>query len=316
MLAVVAGHIWITDATRQWIYTWQLPLFFILSGYLWSGRRSWASEASLRARTLLAPYALWFVVIAAVTWGWMLLAGSFSLGVAAMQVWGGYYLTTPFWAFWFAPALFVSAFVYRGLSRFALGWQWLGAVALFVACAYIPGQPLKLLPLSVGQGLAVVLFLVAGRTLRVVRDRVPNRLVLGLGMLLAGVALIVMFPTSYIDVKGMHFGVPVVGIVTAILVGGGLSVTAEVVLSRLTGPAGRAVTWLSMASFVVMFVHVPIAAAFGWLDSESLPAFIVTVVASWAIGLALIASPRTMLLTGIRSAPPRLRGRAVSATAT
>ncbi|MGP6204417.1 acyltransferase family protein [Microbacterium sp. F2] len=307
MLAVIAGHIWITQESRQWIYTWQLPLFFILTGYLWSGTRSFRSEIAVRARTLLLPYVSWFAIIAVIAWSTRALQDELTFGQALRQVWGGAYLTTPFWAFWFAPALFVAVAAYYWVARLHLGWQWLLAIGLLAIAAYSPGRPMQYLPLSIGQGLAVVVFIVAGRSIRLATDRRRHAWIIGASMMTLGVVLVISFPTSYVDVKSLHFGVPIVGVLTSILVGGGLTLLANTLFGWMRGRTASIAVWLSMASLVVMFVHVPIADAFGWLASGSMPGFVVVAVLSWAIGLVLIALPRTAVLTGVRGAPPSLR---------
>jgi acyltransferase len=305
MVAVVAGHVWINPETRQWLYTWHLPLFFILTGYLWSGRRGIKGEAGVRARTLLVPYACWFAIIAAITRGFQLVQGTFNPRVAAGQVWGGPLQSEPFWAFWFATALFVATVLYVPVSRLALPWQWCVALVLLIVTAYVPGTQLAFLPLAIGQGLGAFVFVVAGQTLRRAQARMNRDGVVGPAMLASGVALVLLFPDSFVDVKSLYFGVPIVGILTAVLIGGGLIVTACAYLTRMPRRLSVTVVWLSMSSLVVMFVHVPIASALDALGNGSVTGFLITIVATWALGLVLVAFPAAWFLTGARGAAPR-----------
>ncbi|MWB98110.1 acyltransferase family protein [Agromyces seonyuensis] len=313
MVAVIACHIWMSPEAARWLGPWVLPLYFVLSGYLWSGRRGPKEEAVLRAKALLVPYAAWFVIIASITWTVWSIRGTFDLRHAAIQVWGGAHLSSPFHAFWFTPALFVAVMVYYWVGRLHLAWQWPIAIALFMIVAYTPGLPLYDAPLSIGQGVGSVIFLVAGRTLRIVGDRIPRPPLLGAAMIFVGLCLMLRFPESYLDVKLLYFGLPAVGIATAILVGGGLVLVADVLFGWIRGRAAVFVIRLSMATLVVLFVHVPIAAAFDWLATGSLPGFVVTTVLSWTIGVVLVALPKTEFLTGVRVAPPALQLRSVRA---
>lgn len=297
MLSIVAGHFWITPETRLAFYTWHLPVFFVLSGYLWSGRRGFKGEIVNRARTLLVPTVAWLLIV------------GLAVALAALianQTGTEPVLVNPFWAFWFPPALFVAAAVYYPISKLPLAAQWAIAVALFAVIVYLPWGRLMDLATNTGvpQGIAAVLFLVAGRTLRISQERFGRDTLVGGTLLAMGVLLALLFPTSYLDVKSLHFGQPFIGVAVAALIGSGLILLATVLFRRVTGVPARIITRLSMASLVVMFVHVPIADAFGWLDQPSAAGFAATVFMSWAIGLLALIPSWGFILTGVKK-PPR-----------
>src|SRR3954471_11208136 len=64
MLAIVTGHLW-TSAywVRPVFFTWHVPIFFFLAGYLWNERRGLLAEVRHRALTILLPFTAWIVVL-------------------------------------------------------------------------------------------------------------------------------------------------------------------------------------------------------------------------------------------------------------
>lgn len=64
IIAVVATHAFaLTPTRRLLLFTWQVPLFFLLSGYFFRFDRAFDKDTAARARTLLVPYASWMVVV-------------------------------------------------------------------------------------------------------------------------------------------------------------------------------------------------------------------------------------------------------------
>lgn len=66
LVLMMVGHCNIPEALRIWIYSFHIPLFFILSGYLhnerkWSGR-GWKTFLKSRAFSFLVPYLLWCAI--------------------------------------------------------------------------------------------------------------------------------------------------------------------------------------------------------------------------------------------------------------
>jgi acyltransferase len=70
---VVVAHVWTDNyALRLASYTWHVPVFFFLSGYLVSPGRPLRRELAARWRTLGVPYIVWLVLITLLvaTAGW------------------------------------------------------------------------------------------------------------------------------------------------------------------------------------------------------------------------------------------------------
>lgn len=122
IVAVVATHAFgLTPMRRLLLFTWQVPLFFVLSGYFFRFDKDFKSDIRTRMRTLLVPYGAWLVIIAIVNYGYQH-AHSVSLTPAYLiaLIKGGYYIGAPFSVFWFFTALFFgSSGVCVGVSHWS-----------------------------------------------------------------------------------------------------------------------------------------------------------------------------------------------------
>lgn len=113
IVAIVAGHAWTRDRSALVVYPWHVPLFFILSGYLWSGRRSLDQEARRRLETLGRPYLFWLLVLIAST---LIVLGPEARDRVIGALRGGAEALQPFTTFWFVSALLVTVLCSRSCS--------------------------------------------------------------------------------------------------------------------------------------------------------------------------------------------------------
>lgn len=127
--AVIFGHVYTGPVTHQFIYAWHVPLFFVLTGYLWKRGRPLTRELLTRGRTLALPYAGWFVVISVLVTAVAMLSGrETSFDVLFGPAWGGANARGPFGTFWFVSVLFFTAVLFRMLERLPRPVVWLIAV--------------------------------------------------------------------------------------------------------------------------------------------------------------------------------------------
>ena len=321
MLAIVAGHIWVDGPARPFLYSWHVPIFFLLSGYLWKVGRSFNREVRNRVRSLLIPYAVWLVLLGTVTLGTESVEGGFDPIRLAHLLWGGQFATGgPFWAMWFVTALFFAAVIYWPVSRLPLPGQWAIAAILFIAAAYIPGHPARFLPLSLGLALACIIFIVAGRSMRRARGMVRHPIVTGVVLLAVSFTLIVLGWSQPLDLKRLDVGTPVVSIVVAVALSFGFILITEGLLggdsvgedakpsvrrkSRVDGigQLSRVVTQLAQASLTVLFIH---PAVITGLHSSGLPkpvVYLLTIGIAWPVGLLLLRLPHSRAVTGLKPA--------------
>ncbi|MBM7503166.1 fucose 4-O-acetylase-like acetyltransferase [Agromyces aurantiacus] len=308
IVAVVAGHVWFEPAVRLATYTWHVPVFFVLSGYLSSGRPArLGSVLGRRARSLLVPYAAWLLIL-----GLALGAVDQPLRLLA----GGTALPRGFTAFWFVTAFFVAVAGAAVLDRMPLAGQW-GVALLLLAAGGIAGRALADVPLDAAVGLACVVFVVAGRTLRAVRDHLARPVRTGAAMLALAAVLIASGASAPLDLKQGDFGTPVVSVVSAILVSCGLILVArgavDRALSRLGDRAaertGALVSRLALCGFAVVLTHAAVLLVMRRLEAAPWLAFAVALVVTWSAAMVLLVTPLAPILCGV----PRQRASAGNA---
>lgn len=290
VVAVVVGHLPEPLVPRAAVYSWHVPLFFLLSGYLLSARRSVIEDARHRVSTLVVPYLSWMVLV---TLGLVLLwAGPARSEPSALiwAAWGGRYATSPYSAFWFLSSLFVALVVTRVLRRAGIP-MWaqpvIGAALLLAAAAY---PVVSKLPLGVGQGLACVLFVQAGMVLRAYGSRLAKawRAVVGAALLAVGVGLVASGTVAPLDLKVLDAGTPVLSVAAALAISGG----AVLLPARVTGPAGAVASTLASVSLAVVLLH-PLVIL--WLELTLHPepwvAAAATILLCWMVALGLSRTP-------------------------
>ncbi len=287
-VAVVAGHLPVFLLPRSAIYSWHVPIFFVLSGYLVS-RRDVRAEIGRRLSSLATPYAAWVLVVFAVFVPVALSRGGATTRELVSPLLGGRWATAPFSAVWFVSALFVAAVVARLID--ATGWGWpprFGAVlALAVGMALAPSA-VSHLPLGVSQGLACVVFVQVGALAAAyLRPRAGRTRALVGSVAVAGA--VVVFATGLgapLDLKALSFGTPVISAVasTALCVG------VTILPIRISGRVGGAITALAQTSLAVIFLHSLVL----WLWPGTTPSWwllILATVPAWLVGFALSLTP-------------------------
>jgi len=308
VVAIVAGHTWDNHLIRVGIYTWHVPLFFFLTGYLWTVKRPLRNEVAKRAQTLLLPYTIWLAVIAVLFETWLYLSGEFKPEGMFKLLWGGSQLGRPFSAFWFVTALFIAVIILRLLQHLPSWTAWAIAAAGLVA-AYFAGPFLASLPLSAGVAWPAMIFILAGSGFRNLRHRIGSPLATGSLLTGAAAALAVSGVASPFDIKKADFGTPVLSIVMAVSICAGLLLLSEVLFARLSPQINHVATVLALGGFLVVLTHaVPL-----WVlrvgDSGSVLGFVAALVAPWAFAIVV---GRTSMGPYLLGAPHHLRNQAVS----
>ena len=299
IVAVVAGHVWFDPAARLATYTWQVPVFFVLSGYL--GTMSPGPLGAFvrrRARSLLLPYAAWLLIIG-------LLLGTIRQPLRLLE--GGAGMPHGFTAFWFVTAFFVALVAAAVVERMPLAAQWAIALAL-VGAGWLAGPAIALVPLSAGIGSTCVVFVVAGRTLRRVRDLLPRPALTGVVMLVVAVGLVLSGASAPLDLKQGDFGTPVVSVVTALLISCGLILVARRAFANLGERAGSVVSRLALCGFAVVLTHAAVLYGMHKLGAASWIAFAVAIVVPWALAMVLLRTPLAPVLCGVPRGVPRSAG--------
>lgn len=291
VLAVVVGHSRPEHTAVELTFTWHVPVFFVLSGYLLSPGRSTSEELRRRTTTILVPTFLWGVIVTVAWW-----IHGHHVGVPLDSdffrrlAWGGSALGAPYSPFWFMPVLVAAVVLARMLGNVNRWAPWGVAVAGYLLCWQFPQQTatsfwsLMLAP-------ACMIYVLIGQELRRWRRHVPMPFLVG-AALLALAAIIVHSGTTWVNIKQGSFGDPGISAVDAAFISVGLVLVAESVFGPWSHDwtGSRIISKLAATSMPVILGHMLLLSWFpqpwGW------PLIIAVIVVLWVIGLLLSLQPR------------------------
>lgn len=310
IVCVIAGHVWDESAITAWIYPWHVPLFFVLSGYLWSPGRSLGTEFTNRWKTLGRPYVGWLAVLLPFFAVAVIQAGT--LSEIWRPIYGGAVAGRPFSTFWFVSALFFTTLLYRFLERFSLWVQWF--VALAGLCGgYLAGEYVGNLPLAAGSSFVFLVFLLSGRVLRVFSSRIWHPALLGIGLIIGGASLVSTGLSTPLDMKDTDLGVPVLGVMVAIAISVGLLLLAEICVPYLGSSFARTSTALASGGMFVVLAHPVVLWVLNTPPKGGFLDFLAAVALPWALALLVLRTPLSPWLLGVARSVSSRRNSAESA---
>ncbi|MER7442383.1 acyltransferase [Micromonospora avicenniae] len=300
--AVVIGHVRSDDVTRAAVYTWHVPVFFLLTGYLWKPGRPLRVEWQRRWPTLGVPYLTWFLLLIAMLLAADAVTGRVASGTFADAIYGGSAAMRPFSAFWFVSVLFLLAVAYRLLERLPVAVAW-GIALVGLVVAYVSPEAVTAGPLGVFLVPACLVFVLAGRLLRQVRPRLSAGS--GVLLLVLGAALVVSGLSTPLDMKAGDFGRPGLGVLTAVLISAGLILSAEALDGRLRQRASAVIGALSACGIAVVLSHAAVLWVLGTPAQGGLFDFAAALLLPWGFALLALRTPFAPYLAGA----PRMRRR-------
>ncbi|MFC7403008.1 acyltransferase family protein [Citricoccus sp. GCM10030269] len=301
IVAVVVGHSYGSRLPGgEYLEIWRMPLFFFLTGYFWTRGRSVGHEIQGRWKTLGVPYLVWAVIMSVAAWAWTQGSPDDFWPLMASGWYGGSGQTPPWWAFWFISVLFFVAVLRRVLEQVPVQVAW-GVAVVGLVLSMLPDSMLGRTPLGMGLALPCLFFVLAGEFFRYeIQPRIPRyRALTGAVAVVLGLTA-VRLGVEPLNIKFSGFGTfllsPVVGIVTA----AGFVLIFSTVVNRLVQGMTRPVNALVRTGTVVVLFH-------GWLlatlvdegVTQDGAKFVLTVLISWAVGLAINASPLSPWLSGV-----------------
>lgn len=326
IIAVAASHLWGEyDVVRSITFSWHVPLFFFLAGYLWTTRavdprRTTRYEVANRFRTLIVPFAAWTVVFGVGTIAYLMVTTGVTAEGVLSTIWGGARARGPWSPYWFLPVLFFAAVLYRWLEGRGVGPALSIAIGgTAVAICYLAGEKLALwTPQDAAIAVPMLVFFGVGSIVRRHEGSVPHRPVWGAVFLLVSLALLLTGVAAPLDMKLGDFGTPVISVLVSLMVCTGLLWTATALLpGPIPGKTGALISETAQTMVVILLTH---TFAY-WLLSAQLQiprpiVFTVTVVGTIGLGLLLYRTPLSPWLVGIPQKDARQRRSASEARRT
>ncbi|MBG6216270.1 fucose 4-O-acetylase-like acetyltransferase [Arthrobacter sp. CAN_A6] len=303
VVGIVTGHVWAGPIIDAGLYTWHVPAFFLLSGYLWKSRkpdarRAVAAEAKKRFRTIMTPYVAWLVVTLLAHVAIHSHRGTLTPEAVTLPLIGGSLNAGPFGAYWFMPALFISAIMFRAVERVPLVPR-VAIIGGITVVTHLFGDALALLPMSLGVAGSALIFMLAGHGLQHFRALVQAPIRIGAACLLVGTAPILARTSAPLDMKYGELGTPVLSVVAAVLIGFGLLLILEGVFSRLPGWVHAMSTRLAAGCLMVVLTHTYVLWLLAIPDTgRSYWVLIAAVALPWAVAMILNRTPLSQVFLG------------------
>lgn len=312
IIAIVAGHVWENEHLRSALYSWHVPLFFFISGYLWKPNRTLKDELARRTNTLVKPYVFWLTAIT-ILFAAFKIYESYSFPSPAQLIAGGVDLGRPFSAFWFVTALFFTCLIFRAMERFHIGLSFaisIGGVLL----SYYFSELISGIPLSAGVAVPALLFMHAGLILQKSENSFTHPILLGIVLTAAGMASVALKFASPLDMKSADFGTPIISIITAIAICTGLVLLGEGGSVLFPESIASATTSLASVGFMVVLTHSAVIHLLDPFQASEVVTFAVALIVP-AIGFNIIKRTScTGWATGIATKRPSESNRSDSRT--
>lgn len=297
IIAIVAGHVWDNQFVRELLYTWHVPLFFVLSGYLWTRGRTVSVEASNRWRTIGLPYVAWLIIIAIPFLAVTALNSDNVLEQAIRVVLGGAYIGRPFSAFWFMTALIIACVLFRWLERFPRPVAWGVAAVGVLACTVAPSIVNKA-PLAAGVAVAALAFIITGQLLRDYRDRIRHPVLLALALLIVSVVLISTGISRPLDMKQADLGTPGLSVLVAAAICTAFVLLFEGLFAGRSGAFPSVVIELAVVGTTVVLTHAVVLWVLATPPNGTWVDFALALVIPWGAALIFVRTPLARLLVG------------------
>lgn len=130
MLFVIAAHCDVGILGR-WMYTFHLPLFFMLSGYLFSCQDNIKGFLLKKCKTILVPYFLLGIPLVLFQW-WEYYSMGHCSATDILYIFLQFLVQKRMWTLWFLACLFCVQMVFYFLAKYIKDLRWMGLVCLTI----------------------------------------------------------------------------------------------------------------------------------------------------------------------------------------
>lgn len=299
---IVFRHTFVVPLDEQSIlFSWTVPFFFFLTGWLWKpGGRTVREEAERRWSSLGLPYVSWFAIIWITFLATSLVSDSVDLSHLLKPFAGSVHAARPFTTFWFISALFFVAVLYRLIDRLAMIAQ-LGIAFFLLAAGWAVGPLFSKLPLSVGTATVCLAFVILGRFLRNFASNVTSRLAL-IAMSVVLLAILASPVIPPIDVKYGVYGALLASACVSLALCWAVIILASFLFDKAPRAAAavqRPARMLTSVAMCVILTHPFVLYLLGATRADARWwHYLVALIVPWTLGLALVRTPIRKYLIG------------------
>lgn len=308
VVAVVVGHVWDGQLSRIALYSWHVPVFFFLSGFLWKSGRTVTDELRGRWLTLGRPYVFWFLVMSALVVWRMAMTSELSLADSLRPLLGGAYAGRPYSAFWFVTALLAAVLMARILQNCAVWIKAAVSLSALMICYVVPGLVAKI-PFSLGVAVACLVFIYSGQLARRILDYSRTRWLIWAGVTALGFVPFVWGAARPLDLKQADFGTPGLSVLASVAICAGLLGVFQALYRRAGELVSGATERLAVAGFGVVLSHAGVLFLLNTPPNGWWPDVMLALVLPWGLSLGLAATKLGGWATGARPASGARRGR-------
>lgn len=256
ILLVVYGH---NCSDNSFVQAFHMPLFFLLSGFLFSPKAPSVYIKRSFAR-LAIPYIAFLLTIALPQLLSVCVRGDMGGGkqLILYMIYGGEYLKGPFAVFWFVSVLWLSTNLFNLLLTYKYGiWM----LPIFIGLSYLVTLLPIALPLNLHMVPLAVTYIMIGNLIKRNVDWIYGKTKNRMTVLIATSVILLIAVYLYrhelmIDMKYNNPGIPIVSLLSSIIASASVACIA-IWLSRLH-PIAKFLSFLGEASMIIMFVHMPV----------------------------------------------------------
>ena len=319
MICIVMGHLGI-GSLNAFVYTFHVPIFFLISGYFLSDKLSVSEFAKKKARQLLVPYVVTSCcIIVGATLRDVLETGSLENVVYDIKTWtvaalygsGTIEYQEPFYmkqigAIWFLLALFFALLI----VRFAMQYQYGFAGVIILAYVGYKTTTMVWLPWSIQAGMTAAVFVYIGLLARKGRvlERKPHPAIISVA---AGIWLVCILFGGHLYIVRNHFENGFLDVIGA-LAGSYIVILLCEKLEKYTNCIARFLKFLGKNSLFFLCCHALELQAIPWqfvwtVFGEKLKLQTATVVTIWVCLRVVLCSLGVLVCLQIKKFIPCLK---------
>ncbi|MBR1478223.1 MAG: acyltransferase family protein, partial [Lachnospiraceae bacterium] len=195
---MIMGHVGFGSEFDKFIHAFHMPLFFIASGFCFSGGRPFRDFLRKKVKSILVPYFVFSLI------SFLALRKINEIRLSSMQhvVWinnDG----TPIAGVWFLTALFFANIVYYWIDKISdNNVKWFVVVVFFLLGASLESWVEITIPWSIAPGMVGILFLHVGKCSKEMKRDIAPTWSLALGI---GVTTVLIFINDHVNIRISHY---------------------------------------------------------------------------------------------------------------